>query len=110
MTVFLPTAVGQDLEFNEAVFAPVDAGYTIKSAFVTGDEDWNRRSLEEESQHLEDLIAGHLLMEPPADAETTGRDPFQQWELTVPTIPKEAFLSKSHQDSASGTGAGGHHG
>jgi len=78
----------------EAVFAPVDAGYTIKSAFVTGDEDWNRSSLEEESQYLEDLIAGHLLMEPPADAETTGRDPFQQWELTVPTIPKQAFLPR----------------
>ena len=79
----------------EATFAPVEGGYAIESAFVAGDESTHHRSTDQdESRTLEALIVGHLVGESPSAQGLTGDNPLQNWELTVPTIPKQAFLPK----------------
>lgn len=77
----------------EATFAPVEGGYRIESAFVTGDGDSYRRSSDEdEAAYLESLIAGHLLRRPLSEVKLTGADPIRNWELAVPNVPEEMFL------------------
>ncbi|MXW60674.1 MAG: hypothetical protein F4Z58_14190 [Acidimicrobiaceae bacterium] len=77
----------------EATFAPAEGGYVIESAFVTGEDDARLRDSDEaESRTLERLISGHLLREPPSTEQLAGGDPHTNWELTVPTLPKTAFL------------------
>lgn len=79
----------------EATFAATEGGYVIESAVVTGDENARQRDSEEvESRTLERLISGHLLREPPATEQLAGSDPHTNWELTVPTLPKAAFLPR----------------
>ena len=51
------------LGIYEAKFTPTGGGYVIESAVVTGDQDtYSRSSDEHESQFLEELIAGFLLV------------------------------------------------
>ena len=53
----------------EATFSPVDGGYIISSAVVTGYEHHYKRASDEfESALVEDLIVGHLLREPISDS------------------------------------------
>ncbi len=79
----------------EATFAPVDGGYVIESAVVTGDESQYRRSSdEEESLILEMIITGHLLHESPSEPGQAKLDPRRRWELAVPNVPKEMFLPR----------------
>ena len=82
----------------EATFAPVDGGYVISSAVVTGDRsEYERSSDQDESLILEMFIAGHLLDEVPSASGPTGQNPILRWELAVfegcwelavPTFPK----------------------
>ena len=77
----------------EATFAPVDGGYVINSAVVTGDRsEYERSSDQDESLILEMLVAGHLLDELPPASGPAGQNPILRWELSVPTLPKDAFL------------------
>ena len=78
----------------EATFTPVDGGYVIGSAVVTGDRNqYTRTSDHEESLILEMLITGHLLKESVLGPETEHMDPFKRWELAVPTMPKELLMA-----------------
>ncbi len=75
----------------EATFAPVEGGYVIESAAITGH---NQLSSEQDaSRILEKLIVGHLTG---GDISTTEelsqQNPIMNWELIVPSIPKQAFL------------------
>ena len=77
----------------EATFAPVDGGYVIESAVVTGNRsEYKRSSDQDESQILEVLIAGHLLGQSLSESQLAEKSPHLRWELSVPNIPKEAFL------------------
>ena len=77
----------------EATFAPVDDGYVIESAVVTGNRsEYKRSSDQDESQILEVLIAGHLLGQSLSESQLAEKSPHLRWELSVPNIPKEAFL------------------
>ena len=77
----------------EATFAPVDGGYVIESAVVTGNRsEYERSSDQDESQILEVLIAGHLLGQSLSESQLAGKSPHLRWELSVPNIPKEAFI------------------
>lgn len=79
----------------EATFAATEGGFRIESAVVTGDDTiYNRSSDLDESRTLEALIVGHLVGESPAEQGLTGDNPLQNWELTVPTSPKQAFLPR----------------
>lgn len=77
----------------EAAFAPVDGGYVIESAVVTGNRsEYKRSSDQDESQILEALIAGHLLGQSLSESQLVDKSPHLRWELSVPNIPKEAFI------------------
>ena len=77
----------------EATFAPVDGGYVIESAIVTGNRsEYKRSSDQDESQILEALIAGHLLGQSLSESQLADKSPHLRWELSVPNIPKEAFI------------------
>ena len=77
----------------EATFAPVDGGYVIESAVVTGNRsEYNRSSDQDESQILEVLIAGHLLGQSLSEPQLADKSPHLRWELSVPNIPKEMFF------------------
>ena len=77
----------------EATFAPVDGGYVIESAVVTGNRsEYKRSSDQDESQILEVLIAGHLLGQSLSESQLADKSPHLRWELSVPNIPKEAFI------------------
>ena len=77
----------------EAAFAPVDGGYVIESAVVTGNRsEYKRSSDQDESQILEALIAGHLLGQSLSESQLADQSPHLRWELSVPNIPKEAFI------------------
>ncbi|MCQ3806147.1 MAG: hypothetical protein OXB92_00775 [Acidimicrobiaceae bacterium] len=79
----------------EATFAPTEGGHVIETAFVTGDNSKHLRSSdEEESAFLETLIASHLLRQPLSEEQRDGNDPHTNWELTVPTVPKEMFFPR----------------
>ncbi len=79
----------------EATFAPVDGGYVIESAVVTGDRsEYKRSSDQDESLILEMIITGHLLRVSTSGPETVGLHPLQRWELAVPNIPKEMFFPR----------------
>ena len=81
------------LGVHEATFTPVDGGYVIESAVVTGDRsEYERRSDQDESLILEMLITGHLLGESPSASPPADLDPHLRWELAVPSFPKDAFL------------------
>ena len=77
----------------EAIFAPVDGGYVIESAVVTGNRSqYKRFSDQDESLILEEIIAGHLLGQSLDESRLAGKSPHLRWELSVPNIPKEAFI------------------
>ena len=77
----------------EATFTPVDGGYVIESAIVTGNRsEYKRSSDQDESQILEVLIAGHLLGQSLSESQLADKSPHLRWELAVPNIPKEMFL------------------
>ena len=77
----------------EATFAPVDGGYVIESAVVTGNRsEYKRLSDPDESLILEELIAGHLLGQSLSESQLADKSPHLRWELSVPNIPKEAFI------------------
>ena len=77
----------------EAAFGPVDGGYVIESAVVTGNRsEYKRSSDQDESQILEALIAGHLLGQSLSESQLADKSPHLRWELSVPNIPKEAFI------------------
>ncbi len=77
----------------EATFTPTDGGYIVSSASVTGDRaQYKRSSDQDESQILEALIAGHLLSQSLTESQLTDKSPHLRWELSVPNIPKEAFI------------------
>ena len=77
----------------EAIFAPVDGGYVIESAVVTGNRSrYKRFSDQDESLILEELIAGHLLGQSLDESQLADKSPHLCWELSVPNIPKEAFI------------------
>ena len=77
----------------EATFAPVDGGCVIESAVVTGTRsEYKRSSDQDESQILEVLIAGHLLGQSLSESQLADKSPHLRWELSVPNIPKEAFI------------------
>ena len=77
----------------EATFAPVDGGHVIESAVVTGNRsEYKRSSDQDESLILEVLIAGHLLGQSLSESQLADKSPHLRWELSVPNIPKEAFI------------------
>ncbi len=77
----------------EATFAPVDRGYVIESAVVTGNRSEYKRSADQdESLILEVLIVGHLLGQSLSESQLSDKSPHLRWELSVPNIPKEAFI------------------
>ena len=77
----------------EAAFAPVEGGYVIESAVVTGNRsEYKRSSDQDESLILEVLIAGHLLGQSLSESQLADKSPHMRWELSVPNIPKEAFI------------------
>ena len=77
----------------EATFAPVDGGCVIESAVVTGTRsEYKRSSDQDESQILEVLIAGHLLGQSLSESQLADKSPHLRWELSVPNIPKAAFI------------------
>ena len=77
----------------EAAFAPVEGGYVIESAIINGDESiYKRSSDQDESQILEMLIVGHLTGGSISTEGLSRQDPLTNWELVVPSIPKQAFL------------------
>ena len=79
----------------EAIFTPVEGGHVIESAVITGDDSKHQRSSdEEESAFLETLIASHLLRQPLSEEQRDANDPLTNWELTVPTVPKESFYPR----------------
>lgn len=79
----------------EAAFTPVEGGHVIEAAVVTSDEDTYRPPLDrDESVILEALICGHLLGVAPTAQGLDANSPVLNWELTVPTIPKQAFLPR----------------
>ena len=79
----------------EATFAPIEGGYVIESAVVTGDETKYRRSSDEaESLTLEVLIASYLLKESLPEERLASFDPHTAWDFIVPTVPKEMFLPR----------------
>ncbi len=73
----------------EATFVPIEGGYVIEHAVV--ESAHNRDSDEKETQLLEMLILGHLTNKSLADEKLSHSDPFTNWELHVPSFPKEAF-------------------
>ena len=81
----------------EAAFASTEGGHIIESAVVCGDNNkWQRSSDEEESAFLESLIVSHLLRQPLTEEQAKSNDPFTNWELTVPTLPKKVFYPKTN--------------
>ncbi len=79
----------------EATFAPVEGGYVIESAAITGDDSIYRRSSnEDDSQILEMIIVGHLTGGSISAEGLSRQDPVMNWELTVPSIQKQAFLPR----------------
>ena len=79
----------------EATFAPVEGGYVIEAAVVTSDDaTYSPPSDRDESVILEALICGHLLGVAPTAQGLDANSPIVNWELTVPTIPKQAFLPR----------------
>ena len=77
----------------EATFARVDGGYVIESAVVTGNRsEYKRSSDQDESLILEVLIAGHLLGQSLSESQLADKSPHLRWELSVPNMPKEAFI------------------
>ena len=79
----------------EASFAPVEGGYVIESAAITGDESIYRRSSDQDdSQILEMLIVGHLTGGSISTEGLSRQDPVMNWELIVPSVPKQAFLPR----------------
>ena len=78
-----------------ATFASTEGGHVIESVVVTGDDTKHLRSSDEaESATLEMLIDSHLLQMPLSEEQRDGNDPHTNWELTVPTVPKELFFPR----------------
>ncbi len=78
-----------------ATFASTEGGHVIESAVVSGDDTKHLRSSdEEESATLEMLIDSHLLQKPLSEEQRDSNDPHTNWELTVPTVPKELFFPR----------------
>ncbi|MCY4036279.1 MAG: hypothetical protein OXF64_02340 [bacterium] len=77
----------------EAAFAPVEGGYAIESAVVTGDESAYRRSSDQDESHiLEMLVVGHLTGEPISTEGLSQPDPIVALDRTLRSIPKQACL------------------